>query len=178
MVPEGVGIDGEYSHPRRRGSTKRNGPTALTRRRARCTLPQMPWTLGDIVDCRTELRTDLGIGPGPGILLELRRNDAKALFWETRRCGWIEHRHLSPWPGDPGFGLGMAQRLIRLLEAKSFNVVEAEREGGTIEVFFPSLPDDLVDRVRSLLGASKVELSFEPGGMTKMMARIRYRSGG
>lgn len=136
----------------------------------------MPLTIGDIVLCISAYhRDELGLGDGPGMVMEVRRGDAKIFFWERHKSAWLENGCLAPMEDAPPWPIGTAHRLMRLLGGISCTVLEARDDGGTLEIAFRELPHRRVDEVREMLGEALVDLVFEPGSMTKIVARIAYR---
>ena len=132
--------------------------------------------VGDFIYCRSPYHRDqLSIPEAAGLVLEIKRNNYRLLYGSEQFC-WLPGETIVRVDGEIN-AKTLAGRLHYLI--KALNPLDCELISlpnlykATLRI--DHIDDNLVDKIRELLGSDFLSLSVVPEGMAFMLAEVNFK---
>jgi len=136
-----------------------------------------PIQVGDFVYCRSQYHRDqLQLPDEWGLVIEIKRSNFKILYPNDKRC-WLPREAIARIrPQQPPYTTFL-ERLHYLIKSVRALECELASEGGVhrLTLRIDKIDHDLIDDLRSFLGADFIALSVVPEGMAFMQLELQFR---
>ena len=135
-----------------------------------------PIHVGDFVYCRSKYyRDQLQLPEEVGLVIEIKRNNFKALYPNDKRC-WLPREALTRVRPDQLVYTTFIEKLHYVIKRLHALECELVSEGGThrISLRIDRIDHELIDELRKFLGKGFVSLVVVPEGMAFMQVEIHF----
>jgi hypothetical protein len=115
---------------------------------------------------------------GLGLLVELRRSDARVQYLVEGRSAWVQLHDLGPPPQavQPGSLEALVSALLKLLDAKEMELSRLEGSRWRLLASHGAIATRTIDEVRGMLGERLRAWVLRPSGMHRIQSAFEIEA--